>query len=93
MANPGMQCTASFLFFSAARAVVSRTSSVSSENPTSAASLYFLAETLVALGKKDEARAVRQRLLDAPVDPDWAPEDREFKGKGRALIATLRSPA
>ena len=57
--------------------------------PNSAASLYFLAETLIALKKKDEARAVLQKLLDAPVDPDWAPEDREFKAKGRKLLSTL----
>ena len=59
-------------------------------NPNSAASLYFLAETLIELKKKDEARAVLQKLLDAPVDPDWAPEDREFKAKGRTLLEGLR---
>jgi len=61
--------------------------------PNSAASLYFLAETLIALKKKDEARAVLQKLLDAPVDPDWAPEDREFKEKGRGLLEKIGSPA
>lgn len=59
-------------------------------SPTSAASLFFLAETLIELKKKDEARAVLQKLLDAPVDPDWAPEDREFKAKGRRLLEGLR---
>jgi tetratricopeptide (TPR) repeat protein len=61
-------------------------------NPNSSASLYFLAETLIELKKKDEARATLQKLLDVPVDPDWAPEDREFKEKGRRLLATIRSP-
>jgi hypothetical protein len=28
-------------------------------------------------------------VLDAPVDPDWAPEDRGFKAKARALLSTL----
>jgi hypothetical protein len=59
-------------------------------NPNSSSSLFFLAETLIDLKKKDEARAVLQKLADAPVDPDWAPEDREFKKKGAALLATLR---
>src|SRR5258708_29917217 len=48
-------------------------------NPNSSASLFFLAETLIAEGKKEDARRTLQQLLAAPVDPDWAPEDREFK--------------
>ena len=56
--------------------------------PTSASSLFFLAETLIDMGRKDEARATLQRLLDAPVEPEWAPEDREFKAKGRALLGS-----
>lgn len=59
-------------------------------NPTSSASLFFLAETLIDLKKKDEARAVLQKLADAPVDPDWAPEDAEFKDKGRKLLSVIR---
>lgn len=59
-------------------------------NPNSASSLFFLAETLIELGKKDEARRTLQKLLDAAVNPEWAPEDREFKAKGARLLATLR---
>ncbi len=59
-------------------------------NPNSSASLYFLAETLIALKKQDDARAALQKLADVPVDPDWAPEDREFKQKGKKLLAELR---
>ena len=59
-------------------------------DPGNAASLFFLAETLIELGKKDEARAALQKLRDAPLNPDWLPEDREFKNKGAALLATLR---
>jgi uncharacterized membrane protein len=58
-------------------------------NPNSSASLYFLAETLVDEGKKDEARATLQRLLAAPVDPDWAPEDRDFKEQAQRLACQL----
>jgi tetratricopeptide (TPR) repeat protein len=59
-------------------------------NPNSVATLFFLAETLIDLGKKDEARRALQKLLEAPVDPEWVPEDREFQKKGAALLTTLR---
>jgi tetratricopeptide (TPR) repeat protein len=59
-------------------------------NPNSTASRYFLAETLIAAGRRQEARAELQRVLDAPPHPDWAPEDREFKAKAKTLLATLR---
>jgi tetratricopeptide (TPR) repeat protein len=59
-------------------------------NPSSTASLYFLAETLVDMKRKDEARSVLERLLGAPIDPDWAAEDREFKEKAQRLIGTLK---
>jgi hypothetical protein len=63
-------------------------------NPNSHASLFFLAETLIELNKKNDARDVLRRLEAAPLDPEWEPEDREFKAKGRSLAATLgqRSP-
>jgi len=57
--------------------------------PDSTASLFFLAETLIELKKRPEAKTILQRLLEAPVDPDWAPEDREFKQKASVLIKTL----
>ena len=59
-------------------------------NPHSASSLFYLAETLIELGKKDEARRALQKLLDAPVDPEWAPEDREFKKQAQRLLESLR---
>ena len=59
-------------------------------NPNSSSSLFFLAETLIALDRKADAKRELQKLLDAPVDPAWAPEDREFKAKGRGLLAGLR---
>ena len=58
-------------------------------NPNSTSSLFFLAETLIELGKKVEARAMLQQLIDSPVDPEWAPEDREFKQKASVLIKTV----
>jgi hypothetical protein len=61
-----------------------------SYHPTSTASLFFLAETLIDLDREAEAKRELQKLLDAPIDPAWAPEDREFKEKAKRLLATLR---
>jgi tetratricopeptide (TPR) repeat protein len=59
-------------------------------NPTSTASHFFLAELLIDNGRKEEARAELQRVLDAPLDPNWTPEDRDFKAKAQRLLQTLR---
>lgn len=61
-----------------------------SYNPNSTASRFFLAETLVEMNRRAEARAELQKVLDAPVDLDWAPEDQEFKAKARALLMELK---
>ena len=59
-------------------------------DPNSTASLYFLAETLIDMNRQAEAKAQLQRVLDAPLNPDWEPEDREFKDKAQTLIAKLK---
>jgi tetratricopeptide (TPR) repeat protein len=59
-------------------------------NPNSSASHFFLAETLLDMGRKADARAELQQVIDGPLDPDWAPEDREFKEKARQLLATVK---
>jgi len=51
---------------------------------------YFLAETLLDMDRTAEARTELQRVIDAPFDPDWAPEDREWKAKARALMGRIR---
>jgi tetratricopeptide (TPR) repeat protein len=56
-------------------------------NPNSCASLFFLAEVLLDEGRKEEGRAELQKVIDAPFDPEWTPEDREFKEKARVLLA------
>jgi len=58
-------------------------------NPDSVSSHYFLAETYLEIDRGADARAELRRVLDAPVDPDWAPEDREFKLKAARLLETL----
>jgi tetratricopeptide (TPR) repeat protein len=59
-------------------------------NPQSTATLYFLAETLQDEGKKAESKEMLDRVIAAPLDPDWAPEDREFKQKAEKLLKELR---
>lgn len=59
-------------------------------NPNSIITHIFLAETLEDMGRKDEARKEAQAALDAPIDPNWAPEDRRFKEQAKRLIAKLR---
>ncbi len=62
-------------------------------NQASTATLYFLGEVLLGRDKRTEARTMLQRVIDAPLDPDWTPEDRDFKKKAAARLATLpRSP-
>jgi tetratricopeptide (TPR) repeat protein len=56
-------------------------------DPQSTASWYFLAETLEDMGRKDEARAAYQRVLDAPLNPAWAPEDRLWKTRAKERLA------
>ena len=58
-------------------------------NANSHSSRFFLAETLLDMGRKAEARAELRAVIDAPVEAEWAPEDREFKEKARRLIATI----
>jgi len=55
-------------------------------NPQSTISHFFLAETLEAMDRDREAREEYQRVIDAPLDPDWTPEDREWKTKARAAL-------
>jgi tetratricopeptide (TPR) repeat protein len=59
-------------------------------NPNSTASHFFLAEALLQDGRRDEARAELQQVLEAPFDRDWAPEDRDFKEKARKLLEKTR---
>jgi len=58
-------------------------------NPHSTASHYFLAEMFADDGRKSEAVAELKAVLDAPLDPAWGPEDKDFKAKARALLMKL----
>jgi tetratricopeptide (TPR) repeat protein len=59
-------------------------------NPQSTATLYFLAEVIADDGTRtQEALPLLQQVADAPLDPDWTPEDKQFKEKAKALQAKL----
>ena len=58
-------------------------------HPQSIASRYFLAETLEDMGRKPDAIRMLQEIETLGVDPEWAPEDAEFKQQARALLAKL----
>jgi len=60
-------------------------------NQDSTVSRYFLAELLVDEHRVEEARAELKRVIDAPFDPEWAPEDRDYKVKATALLKDLAS--
>ena len=42
------------------------------------------------MDRKADAIAELQHIADLPPDPDWMPEDREFKQKAARLLTTLR---
>jgi tetratricopeptide (TPR) repeat protein len=58
--------------------------------PNSTASLVFLAEVYLDTGRRTEARALLQQVVDGPVDPEWAPEDRRFKAEAKRLLQATR---
>ena len=59
-------------------------------HPESTISRYFLAETLLGMDRRADATQELQKVLDAPFDPEWTPEDREYKAKAQRLLQTLR---
>jgi tetratricopeptide (TPR) repeat protein len=60
-------------------------------NDRSTVTHFFLAELFIDSGRTGDARAELQRVLDVPVDPQWKPEDEEFKMRARDLLETLAS--
>jgi tetratricopeptide (TPR) repeat protein len=56
-------------------------------DPANAASHFFLAETFLAMQRRDEAQSELRAVLESPEDEEWGPETREFKAKARALLA------
>jgi hypothetical protein len=48
-------------------------------DPQNLVALSFLAELVASNQRFVEARALLQRIIDAPLSSEWAPEDRDFK--------------
>jgi tetratricopeptide (TPR) repeat protein len=59
-------------------------------DPDSTISHFFLAELLLDQGRKGEARAELQKVIDAPVKPEWGPEDDDYRTRARALLPTIK---
>ena len=55
-------------------------------DPGSTVSHYFLAETLLDMGRRADARRELEKVLAAPPNPEWAPEDQEYKGRAQELL-------
>jgi hypothetical protein len=53
-------------------------------------SRFFLAEVLIDEDRKEQARAELQKVIDAPISEQWAPEDKEYKDKATALLGRLK---
>jgi tetratricopeptide (TPR) repeat protein len=56
-------------------------------DPNSTVSHFFLAETLFALDRDEEAVEELKKVIAAPYDPEWEPEDREYKQKASERLA------
>lgn len=59
-------------------------------DPNSTLSHLFLAELLLSDNRRAEARYSLNRVINAPVNPDWIPEDEEFKAQAREMLTNLR---
>ncbi len=59
-------------------------------NADNTATHFFLAELYVDEGRKADARTELQKVLDAPPNPEFGPEDQDWKAKARDVLAKLR---
>ena len=61
-----------------------------SYDANSTVSHFFLAQTLLDEDRKAEAIEELKKVLAAPYDADWEPEDREYKQKASDLLSRIR---
>jgi len=59
-------------------------------NPRSTATMFFLSDVLIDDGRKPEARTLLQQIIDAPLDPEWGPEDKVFKQQAADELKKLK---
>jgi TRAP transporter T-component len=60
-------------------------------DPRNTSALVFLGQMLLSEGKGDESRGLLLRVVDAPLDPEWAPEDAELKVKAADLLKHMET--
>jgi len=58
-------------------------------NTDSVMTRFFLAETLIELNRHAEARKELEAAIAAPLDPEWAPEDRRFREQAKQLLGKM----
>lgn len=58
-------------------------------NPQSRNAMSSLADLLIDHKRLDEAKTLLKRIIDAPVDPEWIPEDRELVTQAIAKLKKL----
>jgi tetratricopeptide (TPR) repeat protein len=58
--------------------------------PQSVITHLFLAETLLELNNKPEAKQHLQAAIAAPEDPEWVPEDQVFREQAKRLLTSMR---
>jgi tetratricopeptide (TPR) repeat protein len=61
-----------------------------SYDANSTVSHFFLAQTLLDEDRNAEAIEELKKVLAAPYDADWEPEDREYKQKASDLLSKIR---
>jgi tetratricopeptide (TPR) repeat protein len=59
-------------------------------NPKNVITHFFLAELLEEQGRNADARTELRTVLDAPVSPEWGPEEADYKEQARAMLAKMR---
>jgi tetratricopeptide (TPR) repeat protein len=60
-------------------------------DPNSTASHFFLAELLFDMDRDADAVSELETVIALPINPEWAPEDREFKQKAADRLAKVKS--
>jgi len=58
-------------------------------DPQSIVTRIFLAETYTDMGRTPDAIRLLREIEALGIDPEWAPEDREFKENARVMLAKL----
>jgi hypothetical protein len=58
-------------------------------NSESVVTLFFLGEVLADQGKRTEALRLFRQAIDAPLHPDFTPEDKDFKRQAAARLNAL----